>query len=96
MFGAPIVGADIPCTESFIESFLRENQRLSIPGSRFCHKLLKGVATVKLYKNIKISEASVAPENRFLMCCTVSGVHLTDGMLLRDNIWNGLHEARPG
>ena len=54
------------------------------------------MAIVKLYKNIKISEASAAPENRFLMRCTVSGVHLTGGMLLHDNIWNALHEARPG
>ena len=30
------------------------------------------------------------------MCCTVSGVHLTGGMLLHANIWNALHEARPG
>ena len=62
-------------------------------------KPLKGIATVKLYRNIKISEASAAPENRFLMCCTVSGVHLTGGMLLHDNnrnAWNALHEARPG
>lgn len=43
------------------------------------------MAIVKLYKNIKISEASAAPENRFLMRCTVSGVHLTGGMLLHDN-----------
>mgnify|MGYP006874965832 FL=1 len=35
-----IVGSDIPCTESFIENFLKENQRLSVPGSRFCHKSL--------------------------------------------------------
>lgn len=46
-----------------------------------CSKSLKGMAIVKLYKNIKISEASAAPENRFLMRCTVSGVHLTGGML---------------
>lgn len=32
-----------------------------------CSKSLKGMAIVKLYKNIKISEASAAPENRFLM-----------------------------
>ena len=50
-----------------------------------CSKSLKGMAIVKLYKNIKISEASAAPENRFLMRCTVSGVHLTGGMLLHDN-----------
>ena len=61
-----------------------------------CSKSLKGMAIVKLYKNIKISEASATPENRFLMRCTVSGVHLTGGMLLRDNIGNALHEARPG
>ena len=61
-----------------------------------CSKSLKGMAIVKLYKNIKISEASAAPENRFLMRCTVSGVHLTGGMLLHANIWNALHEARPG
>lgn len=53
---------------------------LTISGSS-----LKGMAIVKLYKNIKISEASAAPENRFLMRCTVSGVHLTGGMLLHDN-----------
>lgn len=50
-----------------------------------CSKSLKGMAIVKLYKNIKISEASAAPENRFLMRCTVSGVHLTGGMFLHDN-----------
>ena len=43
-----IVGSDIPCTESFIENFLKENQRLSVPGSRFCHKSLKCVAIVFL------------------------------------------------
>lgn len=45
-----------------------------------CSKSLRGMAIVKLYKNIKISEASAAPENRFLMRCTVSGVHLTGGI----------------
>ena len=59
---------------------------------------LKGMEIIKLYKHIKISEASAASEIRFLMRCTVSGVHLTGGMLPRDNnrnVWNALHEARP-
>ena len=51
-----------------------------------CSKSLKGMTIVKLYKNIKISEASAAPENRFLMRCTVSGVHLTGGMLVLSNV----------
>ena len=61
-----------------------------------CSKSLKGMVTVKLYKIIKISEASAAPEIRFILRCTVSKVRPTGGMLLHDNIWNALHEARPG
>lgn len=63
-----------------------------------CSKSLKGIVIVKLYKIIKISEASAAPEIRFILRCTVSKVRPTGGMLLHDNnrnAWSALHEARP-
>lgn len=63
-----------------------------------CSKSLKGMAIVKLYKIIKISEASAAPEIRFILRCTVSKVRPAGGMPLCDSIrcvWNALHEARP-
>lgn len=50
-----------------------------------CSKSLKGMAIVKLYKHIKISETSAVPEIRFLMHCTASREHPTGDMLLHDN-----------
>lgn len=65
---------------------------------KMCSKSLKGMAIVKLYKHIKISEATAAPEIRFLMRCTVSKVHLTGGMPRCGNTryaWTASHEVHP-
>ncbi len=45
-----------------------------------CSKSLKGMVIVKLYKIIKISKASAAPEIRFILRCTVSKVRPADGI----------------